>query len=216
MSILQSALRRYSAKHFDTTKKISPETLTELETIFQVSPSSINIQPWHVLVTGTETGKAKVAEGVQGFYRFNERKILDASHVMVLCVKEDLNAEHLQRLIDKEDADGRYKTAEIKQRAAEVRQWFFDFHQQRQDLPAWAAHQVYLGLGQLLLAAADLGLDSLPIEGFDEEALSTALDLKSQKLKPLIIVALGYATEDDFNKHLPKSRFDLKDVFTEF
>ncbi len=214
MSILESAKRRYSCKHFDTSKKISAEDIFALEEIVRLSPSSLNIQPWHLFVAENMEGKEKIASSTQGFYQFNQRKVLDASHVMLLCVKTDLNDAHLEKLIAKEDADGRFKSPEILQRAKEVRNWFLSQHATDKDRQSWATHQVYLALGQLLLAAADMGIDTLPIEGFDKEILSQALNLPAQNLEPVALVALGYSTADDFNKHLAKSRFEFDDVVT--
>ncbi|MDG6896612.1 hypothetical protein A6A19_01030 [Actinobacillus delphinicola] len=217
MSILDTAKRRYSTKHFDPTRKIPEDQMLALEEVVRLSPSSINIQPWHIMVTGSEEGKQKVTQGTEGFYQFNTQKILDASNIMVLCLKTDLGEAHLEALIQKELEDGRYTSEKVMQRAKEVRGWFFNQHaNELKDLDSWAIHQIYLALGNLLLAAADMGIDSLPIEGFDKEALSQALNLKEQNLEPVVIVALGYSTEDDFNKALPKSRFAAEDVFTHF
>ncbi len=102
MSILDAAKRRYSAKAFDPSRKISDADIQTLKTIFQLSPSSINIQPWHVLITDSEAGKKQIAQATQGDFAFNEQKILDASHVMVLCVRNDIDQKHLDRLLAKE------------------------------------------------------------------------------------------------------------------
>ena len=48
-----------------------------------------NIQPWHFIIADTKEGKARVAKGAQGFYQFNEKKIMDASHVIVFCARTD-------------------------------------------------------------------------------------------------------------------------------
>ncbi len=101
MSILAAAKRRYSAKAFDPNRKISDADIQTLKTIFQLSPSSINIQPWHTLVTDNEAGKKQIAQAVQGNFVFNEQKILDASHVMVLCTRNDINQKYLDKLLAK-------------------------------------------------------------------------------------------------------------------
>jgi nitroreductase/dihydropteridine reductase len=38
---------------------------------------------------------------------FNERKILDASHVVVFCAKTAMDDAWLERVVDQEEADGR-------------------------------------------------------------------------------------------------------------
>ncbi len=78
MSILAAAKRRYSTKLFDPNRKISDTDIHTLKTIFQLSPSSMNIQPWHVLITDSEVGKKQITPATSN-YPFNEQRILDAS-----------------------------------------------------------------------------------------------------------------------------------------
>jgi nitroreductase/dihydropteridine reductase len=84
MDIVSVALKRYSTKAFDATKKLTAEQAENLKTLLQYSPSSTNSQPWHFIVASSDEGKARVAKAASGTYVFNERKILDASHVVVL------------------------------------------------------------------------------------------------------------------------------------
>ncbi len=50
-----------------------------------------------------------MAKAASGTYVFNERKILDASHVVVFCAKPRWTTP-LQRVVDQEEADGRFAT----------------------------------------------------------------------------------------------------------
>ena len=81
MDIVSVALKRYSTKAFDPTKKLTAEQAEKLKTLLQFSPSSTNSQPWHFIVASTDEGKARVAKSAAGGFAFNERKMLDASHV---------------------------------------------------------------------------------------------------------------------------------------
>lgn len=215
MDILNIAKARYSTKKFDPSKTIPREQLTELETIFQLSPSSVNVQPWHVLVASTPEAKAKVAQATQGDFAFNESKVLDCSDVFVICVKEDINAQYLEKIGNQEETDGRYATPDIRQLITKARAYFVGKNAETKEKQlSWATHQVYLALGNLLLGAKAMCIDSVPIEGFDAGILSEILDLKTKKLRPVVLVALGYRAEDDFNANLPKSRLALAEIFT--
>lgn len=216
MSILDSAKRRYSTKVFDANKKISNEDMEKLKEILRLSPSSVNIQPWHFIVAKTVEGKQKIATSTQDVNQFNESKILDASHVVVFCARKDINDQYLDALLAQEKADGRMADDEIEQRIKEARKYFVGLHTgDEQQLMSWVSNQVYLALGNLLLAAADMDIDSVPIEGFDAQVLSQELNLAEQNLEPVVLVALGYHQEDDFNFPLPKSRFPMETLFTE-
>jgi len=90
MDIIQSAASRYSTKAFDPSKKITAENIEKVKDLLRLSPSSTNSQPWHFILASTPEAKARIAKATSGFYVFNERKVLDASHVVVFCAKRRL------------------------------------------------------------------------------------------------------------------------------
>lgn len=95
MDIVSVALKRYSTKAFDATKKLTAGEAEQLKTLLQYSPSSTNSQPWHFIVASTDEGKARVAKAASGTYVFNERKILDASHVVGGVLRENRDGRRL-------------------------------------------------------------------------------------------------------------------------
>lgn len=97
MDIISVALKRYSTKAFDPAKKLTAEQAENLKTLLQYSPSSTNSQPWHFIVASSDEGKARVAKAASGTYVFNERKILDASHVVVFCAKTAMDDAWLEK-----------------------------------------------------------------------------------------------------------------------
>ncbi len=128
MDIISVALKRHSTKAFDASKKLTPEQAEQIKTLLQYSPSSTNSQPWHFIVASTEEGKARVAKSAAGNYVFNERKILDASHVVVFCAKTAMDDAWLKLVVDQEDADGRFATPEAKAANDKGRKFFADMH----------------------------------------------------------------------------------------
>lgn len=100
MDIISVALKRHSTKAFDASKKLTPEQAEQIKTLLQYSPSSTNSQPWHFIVASTEEGKARVAKSAAGNYVFNERKMLDASHVVVFCAKTAMDDVWLKLVVD--------------------------------------------------------------------------------------------------------------------
>ena len=189
MDIISVALKRHSTKAFDASKKLTPEQAEQIKTLLQYSPSSTNSQPWHFIVASTEEGKARVAKSAAGNYVFNERKILDASHVVVFCAKTAMDDAWLKLVVDQEDADGRFATPEAKAANDKGRKFFADMH--RKDLhddAEWMAKQVYLNVGNFLLGVAALGLDAVPIEGFDAAILDAEFGLKEKGYTSLVVV----------------------------
>ncbi|TCK04062.1 oxygen-insensitive NAD(P)H nitroreductase [Marinobacterium mangrovicola] len=218
MSIVDAARARYTTKAFDPSKKIPESLAADLLETLRLSASSTNSQPWHFVVAKDDAGKARIAKGTQGTYAFNEGKVKNASHVLVFCAPKEVSDEHLWQVTEQEAKDGRYPSDEVKTDSFEKRKFFRNLHRDAGPVAesAWAAKQLYLALGSLLLAAAAEGVDACPIEGFDPEALDAELGLSEKGLTSLVIVALGYRDADaDFNVGLSKSRLSHEVVFTE-
>ena len=206
---------RYSTKEFDANKKISAADFQSLKDILRLSPSSTNIQPWHFVIADDEAGKARIAKGTQGMFDFNTAKVEQASHVIIFCSRIYADDEFLHEVLDKEDADGRFAEPKFKEQMHQVRKMFLDIRRYEQkDEPHWLVEQVYLNMGALLLGAATLGIDAVPMEGADLKALDEEFELRSKGYTAVAVISLGYRSEDDFNADLPKSRLSEASIIT--
>lgn len=216
MNTADIAKKRYSTKNFRTDKATSPEQMQGIKDLLRFSPSSVNGQPWHFICASTENGKARIAKAVQGFYSFNLDKVLKANHVIVFCARTTMDDSYLDHLLDQETKDGRFADDKAREGQKNGRKTFVNLHKtERNDLTEWTARQTYLNLGVFLLGVAGLGLDAVPIEGFDTEMLDSEFGLAGQGLRSLVLVAVGYRAEDDFNAALPKSRLPENEIITE-
>ena len=117
---------------------------------------------------------------------FNRPRVTDSSHTIVFCIKTPLDEKHLANLNS--------STIESQQ--------------------AWEGRQLYIALGQLLFAAAAIGIDSTAIEGYDSAKMDEILGLKSLGLKSVVLASLGYRADSDGNAHRPKSRLPEEQIFT--
>lgn len=217
MNITETLNWRYSTKEFDNNKKISKEDFEHIKSILQMSPSSTNAQPWHFVIANTDEGKARIAKGTQGFFQFNEKKVKEASHVIVFCARTDADSKYLLHLLEQEDKDGRYQNEEIKGMVFGARNTFTNIHRyELKDLQSWMEKQVYLNMGQLLLGAATMGIDALPMEGIDLKTIDEEFELHEKGFTAVAVVALGYRSETDFNStdKTPKSRLPKDEIFT--
>jgi nitroreductase/dihydropteridine reductase len=216
MNLSHIATTRHTAKAFDPNRKIPDALFQELRTLLRFAPSSVNSQPWHFVIAATDEGKARIARATPPPYAYNGPKILNASHVVVLCARTDIDETYLSALLAQEEEDGRYPEPEAKAAYHKSRSGYVNLHRlERKDLPHWMEKQVYLALGTLLLGAATLGLDACPMEGFDARTLDQELGLRDRGLTGVVIVALGTRSEDDWNATLHKSRLPAEILFTE-
>ncbi|HGH6026587.1 TPA: oxygen-insensitive NAD(P)H nitroreductase [Vibrio mimicus] len=216
MNIVQASQSRYSTKAFDASRKLSEQQVADIKELVRMSASSVNSQPWHFILAGSDEGKARIAKAAQGQFSFNERKILDASHVMVFCARTDMDEAYLLSLLESEDKDGRFANEEAKTGMHGARSYFVGLHREAlNDVQHWIQKQVYLNVGTLLLGASAMGIDAVPIEGFDAQVLDEEFGLTEKGFNSVVIVPLGYHSEEDFNAKLPKSRWPAEAVFTE-
>lgn len=215
MDIARIATTRYTTKVFGSHKHIDVALVEQLQTLLRFAPSSTNSQPWHFVIAASEEGKAKIARATTGAYSGNEAKVLNASHVVVLCRRTELDDAHLQRVLEQEEKDGRFKVSEARTIQERGRGFYVNMHRNElHDTQHWMEKQVYLALGSLLLGAAALGIDATPIEGFDRDVLDETLGLRECGLTSVVLAALGYRSADDFNADLPKSRLPSEEIFT--
>tara|TARA_R110002074_G_scaffold221220_2_gene391810 strand:+ start:623 stop:1282 length:660 start_codon:yes stop_codon:yes gene_type:complete len=208
---------RYSTKEFDPNKKISKEDFDQVKALLRMSPSSTNLQPWHFIIASTEEGKKRIAKGTQGFYSFNESKVLNASHVVLFCSRITADEDYMQHVLAVEDLDGRFPNEQVKQGMHGGRYAFANIHKyDLKDLPHWLEKQVYLNIGNFLLGVAALNIDAVPMEGIDVKALDEEFGLREKGFTSVTAVSIGYRTTTDFNTtdKTPKSRLPEQEIFT--
>ena len=195
MSFLEIAQKRYATKAYRN-EKISEAKIKELAEILRLAPSSVNSQPWKFVIIGDEALKADLA--AHSF--FNEQKIKDASHLVVLFAYDDIAAFET------------YFKANQPQPVVDYYQSLKAGGEERAKV--WFQKQVYLATGFLLAACGVEGIDATPMEGFDPAYYDQKLQVKG--LKPVLAVAIGYHNEADGNhpSKNPKKRLPLEEVVT--
>ncbi|MGF1683075.1 oxygen-insensitive NAD(P)H nitroreductase [Photobacterium minamisatsumaniensis] len=215
MNLTDIVQTRYSTKEFDATKQIPSEIFAQLKDLLRFSPSSVNSQPWHFIIADTDEGRKRISKGTQGLFAFNEAKVLNASHVILLCAKTQIDEEYLGHLLETEEKDGRFAQSTFKETVHKGRSMFVNMHRfDLKDAQHWMEKQVYLNMGTVLLGAGALGVDALPIEGVDTKTLNEEFGLLDKGYSAVALIALGYRKETDFNAALPKSRLPEEEIFT--
>lgn len=212
MDIAEISKKRFTTKHYNKEKKISSQDIQKLYEVLKNAPSSVNSQPWHFIIVESDDAKKKILPAI---LEFNHARIEGASQVVIFCAKLGFSEERFQELIEQEDNDRRFSSEELKKQDDEGRRYFVGLNNTSEEkLVNWESKQIYIALGQLLLAAASLKIDSTPIEGFIPEKLDEILNLKEKGLTSVVIASLGYHDENDYNASLPKSRLPEDKLFT--
>jgi nitroreductase len=203
-NVIENLKWRNATKKYDTSKKVSNEDIETLIEAMRLTPTSYGLQPFKVLNIESEDLRKRLQEDSWG-----QTPIVEASHLFVLAsfktMPQDEIDEYFVNLMETrnrtEEQEKNYK-AEV----SGIIKSFGDYQ------GIWAAKQTYLVLGSLLNAAADLRIDSTPMEGFDRDSYDSILGLAQENLTATIVVAIGYRHDDDFWHKLKKVRKSTKGI----
>ncbi|MYN29864.1 NAD(P)H-dependent oxidoreductase [Duganella levis] len=191
---------RYATKSFDAAQKLDDAKLNHILEAIRLAPTSSGLQPFEVFVVKNPDLRAKIREVAWG-----QAQVTDASHLLVFAAWDNITPERIDAAFDYTNEVRGFVNegweAYRKQLhaiiAARTEQANFDA----------AARQAYIGLGVALVAAAEQGVDSTPMEGFDPAAVDQILGLKERHLRSVVILPVGYRKADsDWLVNLKKVR----------
>jgi nitroreductase / dihydropteridine reductase len=187
--ILKALRWRYAVQSFDSSKKVSDADLRTILESARLAPSSFGLEPWKFIVVEDAALRAKVQAASYG-----QPKVSEASHLIVLARRTDARERIVSERIE--------RTAQIQNQKPAALSGFREMLDgviaSRDDaaLDAWNARQVYIALGVMMETASLLGIDNAAMEGFDPQAVDTALGLPERHLTATVMLALGYRGAD--------------------
>ncbi len=184
---------RRSITYFDPKRDVPEEVLKEILEISATAPSGYNLQPWEVIVVKSREKKKRLVE-----ICFNQRKVLDASAVVVIVANTNAGEEHVDRVLDSWIELGYITTRQRKKlRETILAGWKSPEKRKRK-----AIRDASFFAMNLMITARMFGLETHPMEGFDEAKLKRFLGIGKDRIVPLI-VAIGY--RDETKKLLPRA-----------
>lgn len=180
---------RYATKKMDPSKAVSEADVDTILEAIRLSASSSGLQPYQVLVITDDELKARIRA-----VAWNQAQVTDASHVLVFAAWDHYSAERINQMFDLVNAERGY----INEGFEAYRQKLLAYYPNRTPAENFehAARQAYIGLGSALIAAAELGVDSTPMEGFEPEKVDEILGLSDLGLKSVLLLPLGYRAND--------------------
>ena len=196
---------RYATKQFDPAKRVDDDTWAALERAMVLSPSSYGLQPWRFVAVESPDVKLKLRAAAYG-----QAQVTDASHVVVIASRLGFAVADVDR----------HLTQVARVRGVPVdslnglRQMVVGMLSKRDAAAtdAWCRDQAYLALGTALTAAAVLGVDACPMEGFVPAQVDALLNLTARGYTAAVLIAFGHRAADDKYATLPKVRYDPADV----
>lgn len=188
MDIIQAIKERRSINFFEPGKTISDDLMRELLEIANLSPSSFNLQLWNVIVVQDQERKKVLRQCA-----FNQPKVEEASAVLIIIANPKAVEEHLQRVLDSWQELG-YIKEEMRETYINMTKTLYDTEDsvKRKIL---AVKNTALFAMNLMLAAKGLGLETHPMDGFDEECVKKEFNIPVYMLIPMLI-AIGNLKSD--------------------
>lgn len=205
-SLLEALNWRYATKKFDSSAKIPQDQWAALEQSLLLAPSSFGLQPWQFLVVKDRALLQELVGATWG-----QTQVVDCSHFVVFLGRKGVDEAEVQRYLERTVAL-RGGTVEGLKGYRDVIVASLDKARAGGYLDVWQSRQVYIALGELMTAAALLGIDSCPLEGLDPAAYDRILGIDTSKWGTLCACALGYRSGDDKYATAPKVRYAQSEV----
>lgn len=181
---------RHACKVFDEDKKINDEEMYYILEAGRTSPSSFGMEAWKFLVITNEELKAALRP-----FCWDQVQVTSCSHLVIVLAGIE-NAK-----VESGEVEKRFKRRDMPQESLDFYMDIYAKHLENtlsndENIYAWTAKQSYIALGNMMTAAAFIGIDSCPIEGFEKENLETVLDLDTSKYQVAVVVPFGYRVNE--------------------
>lgn len=184
-------LERRSIREYDPSVKISKEEMREMINIATRAPSSVNLQPWRIVIVESDEGK----ETLRPFMRFNKKQN-DTSSAMLL-IFGDMECYRLAETIyDQAVKDGHMPQEVRDKQVSSIVPLYQSLS--REKMNEIIKIDSSLMAMQLMLVARSYGYDTNPIGGYIEENLAETFGLDSNRFVPVLIIAIGKALETGY------------------
>jgi nitroreductase / dihydropteridine reductase len=206
MAIIEKLQWRAAIKSFDNTKKLTSQQLNDLLTAVRLSPSGAGLQPYRIIVVESPEVREKLREAA-----FGQAQLTHSSQVIIFAAETNVDTAFVTKYIDliaKTREIGREHLAGFEQSIGNM-----VGNMNEEQKITWAAKQAYSALGVLLSAAADLGIDACPMEGFQPGKFDEILGLNKLGLTSVVIAAIGFRSDEDVYSKQAKVRRPVEELF---
>jgi len=190
---------RYATKKFDPTKKVSEKDISLIKESIQLAATSYGLQAFEVLFITNQEIKDKLTPASWG-----QTQIADCSHLVVFCNKTDVSDTYIDEFIKLK--------AEFLGQSPEDLKGYADFMKNTigglspEAVQVWNSKQTYIALANLMTICGELKVDACPMEGFEAPKYNEVLGLPEKGLNAAVVATIGYRSDEDPIKDVPKFR----------
>ncbi|MBC9794801.1 NAD(P)H-dependent oxidoreductase [Sinomicrobium weinanense] len=208
MNIIEQLRWRYATKKFDAARKLEDNQIETLKEAFNLTALSFGLQPVKLVILSDQEKMEELLP-----HAFGQQQVVDASHLFVFCIEKVIDEEFIRSYFDKVKA--------VRNTSEEILKPYRDFliadfnKKTSEEIEAWARNQAYLAMGNLLTVCAVEKIDACPMEGFLPDKFDKVLKLGKEGLKSVLIMPVGYRSEQDECSTMEKVRKEISESVIE-
>lgn len=209
MSLIENLYWRHAVKAYDPNKKVSQEAIDKIVEATRLAPTSSGLQPFRLVVVENQEVKNKLSETA-----LNPDCMRDCSHLIVFAAWDRYTTERIDKVYDFTTDERGLPRGRFSRYTDMLKETYLN--QPAEENFSHIARQAYIALGLALAQAAELKVDTTPVEGFSNEALDQILELDKLGLKSVLLMYVGYAdTEKDWLGTMKKVRIPREEFVIE-
>jgi nitroreductase len=183
MDTIEAIRTRRSINFFEPGLELSEERLRELVELANLAPSSFDLQPWRVIVVKDAERKRALRKCAM-----NQAKVTEASAVFIMIADIEGVEKNMKGVLDSWEDLG-YMKPEMRSTYSEMMKGLYG-EKGSLKRKVFAVKNTSLFAMNLMLAAKGLGLETHPMDGFDEDAIKKEFSIPEDSIIPMII-AIG-------------------------
>ncbi len=186
MSLLADLQWRHAVKAYDPTQKVSRENIDKIVEAARLAPTSSGLQPFKVIVVENQEVKEKLSA-----VAFNPECMRECSHVIIFAAWDRYTSERIDHVYDHTTDERGLPRGRFSSYTDKIKSIYLE--QQAEENFAHTARQTYIALGLALAQAAELKVDTTPVEGFDNSVVDEVLQLREKGLRSVSLMYVGVA-----------------------
>jgi nitroreductase len=196
---------RYATKKMNG-ENIPAEKSDKILEAIRMAPTSMGLQPFKVFTVEDEELRKEISSIAGG-----QTQIMDSSRFLVFAAWDKITEEQINEYLERTASERDLPLSELEPMKNMLESVA---SKSSEEIFNWSARQTYIALGFGLAAAAVEEIDSTPMEGFNNQKMDELLDLQSQNMRSVSILALGYRDEEnDWLAPMKKVRRPKEDLF---
>lgn len=189
MDAIKAIKERRAINFFDPERDVPDDLLGEIIKTANLAPSSFNLQPWHLIIL-RDPQKKKILRRCA----MNQPKVEEAPVVLIIVADPLAVENHLERVLTDRLEKGYLREEAQKEAVRKAVKSLYGEPDSRKRVIFATKNAAFFAM-TFMIAARAFGVETHPMDGFDEDCVKKEFSIPEDKIIPLLI-AVGYPRPD--------------------